>query len=531
MPVTVDDYMKHFRSGLSRKITDYATDVVFKKSRYIFTTRKGKQQSGYCTHCNQSFDADKFKHNSRQTCPSCGSDCTVKSAGRGHKYLVDDAYFLYFEKSARDRQVVTARGFLAVRDYGLEYHNIQTQYLEIARYVFKMGSSAMFTKFGWYSLLESKLISYGDWTPRSKVFSMANQTGIANKRFFDRSYKSLAAAVKGTPFQYSTLDQYPWADPEVFLGMYSKWPSIEYLTKLGFDGLVANKLDGAYTYGAINWRGKDLFSVLKITKQDLQALKAAGIDPDAQFLAIFQISKRDGSNLSFEHIQRICNHHYFDDRLRSILKHTTFRRAESYIEKQFKSLRAKADRENTKKKAYVWRPANFSDVIQQWYDYIADCHRLEMDLKKDTVFFPRDLYRAHQNTIKQIKLKEDMELDTRIQARAADLQKRFGLTRYGMLVRPAMSTGELIAEGKALNHCVGTYAAQYANGHNIILLIRQKANPAKPFYTMEIRNGQIIQVRGKNNCSADDAVKKFIQAFKKSRLNAPDSKQKVKIPA
>ena len=156
--------MRHFNNRISKDIRDYATDEVFLDSRYLFIRREGKRQYAYCTHCHKEFDSTdlnlKHQREYRQyeycsaglmsrplekmmpvTCPKCGSSCKVKSGGISRKYMADASYFMYFDKSKIDPKVVVARGFMGYRNYSGDYHNVQTQYLEISRYIFKMGGS------------------------------------------------------------------------------------------------------------------------------------------------------------------------------------------------------------------------------------------------------------------------------------------------------------------------------------------------------------------------------------------------------
>ncbi|RJQ25543.1 MAG: hypothetical protein C4589_11125 [Peptococcaceae bacterium] len=50
-----EDCIDHFTLGISQEIKDFATNAVFRHSRYIFTRREGKRQYGYCTHCRKEF--------------------------------------------------------------------------------------------------------------------------------------------------------------------------------------------------------------------------------------------------------------------------------------------------------------------------------------------------------------------------------------------------------------------------------------------------------------------------------------------
>ena len=520
--------MEHFIPDISKEIEQYATETVFKLSRYIFTWREGKQQYGYCTNCHNEFKT-KLIHNDKFECPFCKSLCTVKSSGRGRKHLVDDAYFLYYEKSAKNPQAIVARGILAVRDYSGDYRRVKTQYLETARYIFEMGNSIMFTRYGYYSA-EKTMKTWEDWQKRAGIFSMFNQTYVQRIRFHHTSYESVKAAIKGTPFQYSTIEEYFNFPTELFFNLYSKYPCIEYLTKLGFQGLIRDKLNGYATYGAINWRGNTLLKVLKLTKKDLKEIKKANIDLDPLTLCLYQISQKDGSNLNFDEITEIAKKLYFTKNFRMILKHTSLRQADKYINQQLKLSKQQREKEKAQKNGHYRHVFyNQSDVARYWLDYYADCQKLQMDITKKNVLFPRDLYKAHQNTIKQVKIHGNKLLDEKVKARSGHINTKYGFTKYGLIIRAAANTKELINEGRSLNHCVGTYADRYAAGKTTIMFIRKKENPDKPYYTVEIVKDTVIQVRGLNNCQPDKKVTKFIEDFKNAKLKADTQEVAVRI--
>ena len=126
--------------------------------------------------------------------------------------------------------------------------------------------------------------------------------------------------------------------------------------------------------------------------------------------------------------------------------------------------------------------------------------------------------RAHDNAIEQVKIRANERLDKKIRARAKKLDN-FNF-RYGDLVAaPAASSGELIAEGKALHHCVGMYTERYAAGSTNIIFIRQAEAVDKPFFTMEVnKDNEIVQVRGNNNKAATSQVTEFVSVFKNKVL-------------
>lgn len=512
-----EKYLAHFPEKVSQELVDYATNEVFNKSRYIVTRRIKKQQYGYCTHCNKEFKTTGFKHNEKVTCPSCNSDCIAKASGRGRGKMIDKAYFVFYEKSVIDPNVIVARGLYAVRDYRASYNYVETQFSEQVWYVFDMkNGSVMFRECTWWGNWVHGKQGYERLKSVYCYFSKYNQSDIG---YLGYSRKSIKAAVKGTSFSWSGWEAYGHDDMVKFFDLYTRYPAIEYITKLGFTKLIQAKLEDDLTYGAVNWRGKNLFKVLKLTKQEVNEIKTNEMELTFEKLKLIQIAKKqEGSSFS---ISQICDidllHGYYLKELEKLLTYGTVGKIIGYLSKQKK-----------KSKQFY----SVGDALVHWRDYIADCIKLEMDLGSEHVLYPKDLHAAHQNTIRQIKIKVDEKLNAKISKRMKTLNK-YCFEYNGLMIRPAASSIELIDEGKALNHCVGGYADKYAKGEADLLVVRKVSEPDKPYFTVEIRKDKIIQARGKHNCSQTKDVEEFMEAFKAEKLQTKKSKDKskVKIPA
>ena len=79
---------------------------------------------------------------------------------------------------------------------------------------------------------------------------------------------------------------------------------------------------------------------------------------------------------------------------------------------------------------------------------------------------------------------------------------------------------DVVKEGSALHHCAGCgYIERVADRECVILFLRRCSDPLKPFYTIEVRGKQIVQVRGMKNCSATPEVKDFIDTWEQRVLN------------
>lgn len=513
------EHLVHFQKDISLDIKKYAIDTIFKASRYIFTSRLGKQQYGYCTHCSEEFKTNGLRHKTNAVCPKCKSDCIVKASGRGRMRMVDEAYFVYYEKSVHDPKVIVARGIYAVRDYSGNYHFVKTLYLERAWYIFQIGNSVMIDIEGYYS--QAKTMQSYSYNLCKSVFSLYSRYDSYYKRNISIGYskESIQEAVKGTPFSWSGWESYKLDDMVKFFDLFAKYPCIEYLTKLGFKRLVEAKLLGNNTYSSINWRGKTLFKVLKLSKKDLNEIKASNIALDPLLLRLYQIGKKDQSNLTIAQIDSIeTQYGYYYADLLKILKHTTLGKVNGYITKQFEM----------EGKPYYRKEG----VLTAWKDYLEDCYMLDMYLTDERVVFPKNLYTAHQETIKRVKTHESKLLDTKIQRRLKSLEY-YCFEDSGLLIRPAVSTKELIAEGKTLIHCVGNYGngymTKYAKGTTNLLVIRKASEPEVPYYTVQLSKDTIIQVHGYKNSPPNALVSKFIDAFKLQKLTKKISSNKTSL--
>lgn len=78
---------------------------------------------------------------------------------------------------------------------------------------------------------------------------------------------------------------------------------------------------------------------------------------------------------------------------------------------------------------------------------------------------------------------------------------------------------EIPAEGVALRHCVKDYLKPVLGGRTNIFFLRKKEAPDKPYFTMEIRDSEIIQIHGfaNKNILDDPEIQKFVEKYAKTK--------------
>lgn len=101
------------------------------------------------------------------------------------------------------------------------------------------------------------------------------------------------------------------------------------------------------------------------------------------------------------------------------------------------------------------------------------------------------------------------------------LQRRYGYAEMGLIVIPPHSAKEITREGDKLHHCVGRYVGTVVKSNTTILFVRKASAPEKPYCTMEVKHGDVVQARIQNNDDPPPEVKRFIESWKENVLYAP----------
>lgn len=497
--------LKHFEPVISKEIVDYVNDSLLLESRYLFVSRLKRQQYAYCTHCHQSSKVDGLKHNEKSKCQFCGSVCTVKSDGRKRSNLIDRAYFVWYEKSTLDKDTIVARGITVKRDYSGDITDVKTEYCEEVWYIFKPNNKPVMIKKGYYS---------DSFKLCKTIYSLGNNHSSNLYMTAECPKFRIEEAVKDTIFQYSAWNKISKDHPLLkvkydfvdYFELFSEYPQVEFLEKAGLINLIELKLSRASMMRTVNWRGKTLESALGITMQQFKELKKKNIEINVPLLYFMRQSKKRKWNMSideFSEVVNACKGTLLKEQFIQVSKFVKPTRIMPYIKKQHEVRKDKCE-------------SDYSILIT-WKDYLRDCEILNLNMDEDIILFPKNIFLAHEHTIKQVKNKKNEELRSKIENRSKRLSK-LSYENEEFIIRPIESVDELVEEGNRLKHCVGRYAEQYASGKTAIFVIREKCKTKKPFYTVEIINKQVVQVRGHKNVGATEEVEAFMTEFKSERL-------------
>lgn len=155
---------------------------------------------------------------------------------------------------------------------------------------------------------------------------------------------------------------------------------------------------------------------------------------------------------------------------------------------------------------------NFSYYL----DYLDLLKDLGIDPTGDeNLIIPKDLNVAHDNAVELLNLlKEEQQREETARQEAEyreTLKNRQKLQAEvdGFAFVLPDKLDDLVTEGKTLHHCVGGsgYVKRHKTGQTTIIFVRPAENPATPFFTMEYRGGEIVQLRGKHNQDPPEEVR------------------------
>ena len=304
--------------------------------------------------------------------------------------------------------------------------------------------------------------------------------------------------LEGTTAENSKLDLYLEAGgrrPVAYLALWRKRPTVENLLMQGCGHLVAEWIKteaSAYLYhggipklAAVNWKEKRPAQMLGLDKAELRRLRQEKWDADR--LARYKLVRDNGMAPSAEEeklLETVQLHELRE--ISGTVPGADFWRTLRYL----------------KKRCWNWCTLR---------DYWNMAGQLGWDLADSLVRWPRDLNVAHDRAMREQRHKKDQLLAAGFQKRAAELD-RLGFELDGLLIRPCQDQTELVSEGKALHHCVGSYANDHACGKTSILFIRRAEEPNKPYFTLELDEKKLTvrQNRGLRNCDPPEEVKKFV---------------------
>lgn len=326
--------------------------------------------------------------------------------------------------------------------------------------------------------------------------------------------KNLPAALKDTPWQYCPVNDfynYYYERMQVlpFLHAFQKHPRLEHLVKTGFCDIVSD-LVYRYTPNCLDETQNRTHRILRVAAEDIPFLQE--LNTNLSLLHTFQgyAGMKERKRLLLWQMENKVERDILP-----ILNYITVHKFIRYVDSQhgFLCLRKTPDG--------MLRYKKLQDVVSEYRDYLEMCHKLDYDMKNSFVLYPKDLQKSHDKVARRMKHKKDAELKQKFVSVYRQLSGQLEFETDGLKIIYPDTPDDVIKEGNALHHCVGSYVKRVADGECVILFLRKSAEVSKAFYTIEVRGQSVVQVRGKGNCSMTPEVEAFMEEWKRKVLCAP----------
>lgn len=473
---------------LPKNFKKWINDVALIESRYIYYKRKGKAINGFCTVCGKNVLLAEAKHNEQGHCPNCKSRVALKAEGRATK-IFDHTRVSYIQKTPDG---IVVREFYARKKYHDHYKNPELIYMEEERHFINKDSVSSYS-FG-------KFLSTEEYRWRE---------GVNSGGYFDyyKDYRSvlytknLDKTLENTPFQYSEIKTYAlkYHKFEVlhYVNRYKKFPCIEHLIKLNLWALTDDALGNNYYHDSLDFNSSSLKEILGLNRDELKLL--INVDGTSQDVALIKKASERNLILKKEMLEWIRSNNAYGPAM-DIINHTTIQRVIKYSSIQY-------DRYSSEK-------VRILTILQWWKDYLDNADFLGYNLSSKRVLFPKDIKKAHDNILTLIQIKENQRLNELISKRYQELFDKYYFKDEDLFIRPPASYEEIIREGISLKHCVATnYSKSYAEGKTDLLFIRKSSDEQVPYYTVEFRNGKIVQIHGYDHTKPTEEINNFISKW------------------
>lgn len=451
---------------------------------------------GLCTCCGKHHELkEQPKYGKEGTCPGCKRKVqyrTYKKKGRIHDWeyaaLIQKIQGGYVLRFFALNQLIEQ----GTRSYGGMSEKIRITYNEQwnRQAIYSYHRYKTTNKIRWCNGYEY-LSAYGGRKEEERC------------RLYPRNLRKI---LKGSKLEYSGMPEFARTGIEFyqqdFINKAKEYTGIEKLIKAEFYNLT----NSCISYGSrapIDLYQKRVKKVLGLTGEYYNLIRDK--DPTWREYEVTEQCQDVGIRATWEQIQKMSQ---YARNFAIYMRHSTPHKMLKYIE----GLKSEGP--------YAMR----NQEVNDYHDYLQLAAGLGYNLDDDWILYPKNLKERHdQLTEEQNERKAELEKesDDKKDRKLKRTIKRKGWTRYEMeteqlLIRLPKCAHEIRKEGNAQHHCVATYMDRMVAGETCILFIRKKEEPDKSYYTVEVRDDEVIQVRGKYNVAPSEDVEEFMKIFKKN---------------
>lgn len=466
---------------------------------YGYYKRQGTTAFVTCSHCGmrekywtgnvETFEDMARKHidpprdKEESKCRFCGAPIIYRPEGRMRDTMVKKVQVIDVQNIHGD---IVVSNYDMVRTYHLAAAE-EEELVPVSKVFYREGrktaTEIYFDGDQWLTKTENTIRHDNGW------YGYSYKELTVNRDAHAVLYPMVTEVIKGTFLEHSGFYEYKKAckgeDLIQYLEAYMKTPELEYLVKLGFFKMAKACVEGRkIEFG----QGKRLADRLGIHPKRVKELQRQQGDLD--WWKVYQLEKELG--VSFSESEEW----FFKRNINGVATLKSIFQRTGHIHRTVN---------------YIIKMDLMTSEIGRYSDYLRMRQDEGYDMTNTVYLYPKDFERAHEEMVEittrrkaeQRILACDKEFQ-KIAKNYKKLSKRYAWKNEGLEIRPAKSAGEIIMEGRALHHCVGssdTYMRRHNEGKSYILLMRKEEDEATPYCTVEM--------------TPDGTIKQWYQAYDK----------------
>lgn len=433
----------------------------------------GYKKTGYhgrCSYCGQTRHYIALQHNSFVKCESCGRVLQCKAVKRAGTIRSGKKVFYLLQPYQNGCILRVFEGEKILRRG--KYHSPEYYCFEYGRFIFDQeGKSLSNYSYGLYKQKTKR------WIPCYKDYLSYLGLGQVYPGTLDLLNQSVLK--KTGLIEY--IQNNPFSEPGAYLCRWGKIPVLEKISKAGLRHLT----EDVTRRRSYLWDGTDIFDceatdlvhVLRLNRKLFNKLRDA--DGGLAYLLWLQYERNQGKEIP-------------EDVLEWLLGNGIQPKEITFVEKQMSVGQIKN---------YLLRQSEQYDIqplacLRMWQDYMRMALDIGHDLNDAIVYRPRELKVRHDMLVEYVNRHSEKIRLEKFQRKFPhvenNLQKvkplyEYQDEKYALLVPKNIE--EIIREGRALHHCVGTqdtYVKEIEDERGYILFLRKVGEVDTPWYTVEV---------------------------------------------
>lgn len=475
-------------------------------------------EHAYCTYCGEDVGDVKARHNAEVGCPNCHRAVTFKHESRGHSRIFDQFCLYEWRKSVIDPEAVVLTAAHVWRNSTNDRPEAEPLNIHpCAIYVFRPGKAVtVYKNHHWYQDGAQYWERLRNVAPDHTAYNGGKMEIVMDYGGFVHAIEEtqigrLFVLLNGASNRRDTLELQAIAS-------CARRPWLEYLAKAGQGRLAADMMRWHSIPRDIvaNQRAKTPRALLGLTEAQWHEVRRDGIQLTEDILkSMYHLRAMGLGGMHMAEVLEIMGRRKCSTAYDLSMIAPSQHRERYHTDTLGDILLSERVPEKTRRKIYR-KAINDLSHASEWRDYFAQLRRLGEDFTDTALILPKDMHAMHQRMIERenaireearamAEAKRCAEMDAQarvfIEKRLKKLQREYGFRAHGLVMRPFESVGEVVAEGRTLHICIGSYAERYISGGTVICCLRREEEPDVPFRAAEFSaaTGELVQDRGEHN--------------------------------